>query len=72
MKHFATYVCFNGKPKKVEFTQHKSRQMYISNVVDYKGHEINLVKSYDLFMYRVKKFSHDDLEMLTTYLKEVA
>lgn len=108
MKHFATYVWFNNESKRVEFTQHKSRQMYISNVFDYNGHEINIVMSYntyigfivdsralitwgyseyscttskqitqlcndyDLFMRRVKKFSYNDLEMLTTYLKELA
>lgn len=50
MKHFATYVWLNNEVKQVEFTQHKSRQMYISNVFDYNGHEINLVMSYNTYI----------------------
>lgn len=50
MRHFATYVWIDNQVKEVEFTQHKSRQMYISNAFDYNGHEINLVMSYDTYI----------------------
>ena len=47
MKHFTRYIWFEDDITEVEFTQHKSRQMFISNVFDYNKHEINLVMSYD-------------------------
>lgn len=50
MKRFSKYVWFDEQPKQVEFTQYKSRQMYISNVFDYKGHKIKVVMSYNTFI----------------------
>lgn len=47
MKHFTRYIWFEDDRMEVEFTQHKSRQMFISNVFTYNKHDINLVMSYD-------------------------
>lgn len=47
MKHFTRYIWFEDDNIKVEFTQHKSRQMFIGSAFYYNKHDINLVMSYD-------------------------
>lgn len=47
MKHFTRYIWFKDDTIEVEFTQHKSRQMYISNVFTYNNHDINIIMSYN-------------------------
>lgn len=108
MKHFKRYIYINEDWREYKFTQHKSRQMFISNIFTYNNHDINIIMSYDtiigfvvdsktlitwgyseyssttskqitqllydydLRMYRVKKFSYSDVEMLVYYLGLVA
>ena len=47
MKHFTRYIYLDKGYEDFEFTQHKSRQMYISNVFTYNDHDINIIMSYD-------------------------
>lgn len=47
MKHFTRYIYIDENWKEYKFIQHKSRQMFISNVFMYNNHYINIVMSYD-------------------------
>ena len=108
MRHFTRYIRLDKVFNSFEFTQHKSRQMYISNIFTYNNHDINIIMSYDtiigfvvdskafitwgyseyssttskqitqllydydLCIYKVKKFSYSDIEMLRYYINKVA
>lgn len=50
MKHFGMYLWLNEEPKRVEFTQYKSRQMYLSNVFTFNNHKIKVVRSYNTYI----------------------
>ena len=49
MKQFSKYV-WTSEPKRVDFTQYKSRQMYLSNVFTYNDHRVKIVMSYNTYI----------------------
>lgn len=50
MKHFTKYIWLNEEVKEIEFTQYKSRQMYIGGVFTYNNHKIKVIMSYNTYI----------------------